>query len=406
MRTLWPDLRRKKLWRLLPATAAAILLVSIADAGSRLIIEWDDHTYSNTLPAGHKITANEHFGPLTVDIGADGTGTLDNVATALSSRVELGEGATNAMVMCHTGEVVNPPVRIKVSLYADGRVALTASHKEDGPCQKLHCSGRFGSVMDNTCVALTHHDVDVYFPFDSLKPGERTEVLGHETETSVYVSREHLWVTLDPCQSVPGSSGNGSVAFSSEPGVGLDPWPVAEHDELTQAQLNVKFPPRDPAHPAAGDTDVNFPDSGDRQNWAPRADVRWNADSSGKGKCVYLDQLALHFPQIKIWIAQEYYAAKGCRYSWVRGHEMRHALHFEDAFRNMQRRLQALLDDPALPTPAHPKFVASEVAEEQLQNQFQARMDAIVREETDKLRQNIATQDNTENYGYENTLCR
>ena len=90
----------------------------------------------------------------------------------------------------------------------------------------------------------------------------------------------------------------------------------------------------------------------------------------------------------------------------MRGHELRHALHFEDAFRAVQRRIQDLLHDPALPTPAHARFVPWEVAEERLQEQFRAKMDAMVREESEKLQANIDTQDKRQNYAHEGQMCR
>jgi len=402
-------MRRAELVKLLSATAAALVLAPVAMAGMRLIVEWDNHSSANTLPAGFTTTANEHFGPLTVEVGADGKGVVDGITTALASRVELGTGFNvPPVIKCSTGEVVNPPVQVKVSLYADGRVALTASHTGDGPCQKLKCDGQMGAVVGKTCVALTVHDVAVYFPLNSLKPGERTEVHKLETKTGNSQNQEHMWVTLDPCQPVPGASGNGSVLFESDPPLGTKQWPVSENDELTRAELNARFPPRDPDKPSRGVTDVGFPDSSGHQDWAPRADVRWNADPFGKGRCVYLDRLSLHFPQIMIRVAQEIYAARasGCTYSAVRGHEMRHALHFEDAFRAMQRRLRELLDDREVATPAHPRFAATPQDEEQLQRHFRTRMELIVREETEKLEANLATQDNAENYAYEHSMCK
>src|SRR5262245_37764342 len=100
-----------------------VLRPRLVSADSRLTIEGK----SSFLRARFRQVSRllQHFAPITIDTGPAGKGQSPNFDSGIDAEVTLGSGFNNPEIQCGQTATDNVPIRVEVSTYGDGRIAVT-----------------------------------------------------------------------------------------------------------------------------------------------------------------------------------------------------------------------------------------------------------------------------------------
>jgi hypothetical protein len=217
------------------------------------------------------------------------------------------------------------------------------------------------------------------------------------------------------CPSAAGLNGDGSIALASVPPIDARPWPWLENHTWPGETLNRRNPTVFKRGIVSGFTWSYFddartardPDSPLTGTLSPRAAVRWATVPGTAGKCLYLQQLSLRFPQQEIFIAREFWDARdtNCWYAATRAHESRHVHNHEDAFRRIQHRAAGLLADHSAPAPARPVHATSESQREAIKATVLRKLGGLIDEELMEMQRSDNALDAPDNYEHEQSLC-
>jgi hypothetical protein len=216
------------------------------------------------------------------------------------------------------------------------------------------------------------------------------------------------------CPSAAGLKGDGSIAFASFPSIDGQPWPWLENHAWSGETLNRRNPTVIKRGIISGFTWLYFDDARTARADSPltetlslRAAAWWATVPESAGKCLYLQQLSLRFPQQEIFIAKEFWDARdtNCWYAATRAHEGRHIHNHQDAFSRIQQRVADLLADHSVPAPGWPIYAASEVLREAIKAAVLKKLGGLIDEELMEMQRSDNALDAPDNYEHEQSLC-